>query len=65
MTCVSVTDNVNAALPMTQAATAAFDLAAERYGPAAAELHLARRIEDEAGLDFRLPGDWTLPGISN
>ncbi|WP_419854545.1 NAD(P)-dependent oxidoreductase [Candidatus Poriferisodalis sp.] len=49
---------VGADLPMTTAARAAFALAAERYGPDAAELSVARRIEDDAGLSLRLDGDW-------
>jgi len=54
-------EQVRATLPMTDAARAAFELAAERYGAAAAELHVARRIEDDAGLSMRLAGDWTPP----
>jgi 3-hydroxyisobutyrate dehydrogenase len=50
---------VGAELPLTDAARAAFGLAAERYGLHAAELHVAKRIEDDADLSFRLPGDWT------
>jgi 3-hydroxyisobutyrate dehydrogenase/2-hydroxy-3-oxopropionate reductase len=53
--------NVRAHLPMTAAATDAFRTAAERYGNDAAELHVARRIEDESGLSMRLDGDWTPP----
>ena len=53
--------NVDAALPMTAAATDAFATAIERYGPQAAELHVAKRIEDDARLSFRLDGDWTPP----
>jgi 3-hydroxyisobutyrate dehydrogenase-like beta-hydroxyacid dehydrogenase len=53
--------NVRATLPMTAAATDAFRAAAERYGNDAAELHVARRIEDESGLSMRLDGDWTPP----
>lgn len=52
---------VGADLPMTAAATAAFQVAADRYGAAAAELHVAKRIEDDAGLSMRLDGDWTPP----
>ena len=52
---------VHAELPMTVAATAAFNIAIDRYGAQAAELHVARRIEDEASLSFRLDGDWTPP----
>ena len=53
--------NVAAHLPMTEAATGAFRAAAEQYGNDAAELHVARRIEDESGLSMRLDGDWTPP----
>jgi 3-hydroxyisobutyrate dehydrogenase/2-hydroxy-3-oxopropionate reductase len=52
---------VSAELPMTDAAIAAFDTAIDRYGAAAAELHVAKRIEDDAQLSFRLDGDWTPP----
>ena len=55
---------LTADLPLTDAARAAFMLAADRYGTQAAELHVARRIEDDANLSFRLPGDWTHPGKS-
>lgn len=52
---------VHASLPVTDAARAAFAAAATRYGPEAGELHVARRIEDDAHLSFRLAGDWTPP----
>ena len=48
-------------LPMTGAATATFARATDRYGPHAGELHVARRIEDDTDLSFRLDGDWTPP----
>ena len=54
-------ENVRAALPMTEAAHGAFQVAADRYGSGAAELHVARRIEDDANLSMRLAGDWTPP----
>ena len=53
--------NVRAALPMTTAAEGAFVLAASRYGAGAAELHVARRIEDDAGISMRLEGNWVPP----
>lgn len=53
--------NVRAAMPMTTAAEGAFALAASRYGASAAELHVAKRIEDDAGLSMRLAGDWVPP----
>ena len=52
---------VNADLPMTSAAVHAFTIASERYGANAAELHVAKRIEDDAQLSMRLEGDWTPP----
>ncbi len=53
--------DLDASLPMTDAARAAFTLAADRYGLQAGEMHVARRIEEDAALSFRLPGDWTPP----
>jgi 3-hydroxyisobutyrate dehydrogenase-like beta-hydroxyacid dehydrogenase len=51
--------DVGTDLPMTEQAGAAFARAAERYGTDVGELHVARRIEDDADLSFRLDGDWT------
>ncbi len=53
--------SVAASLPMTEAAVGAFSVAAERYGASAAELHVAKRIEDDASLSMRLEGEWTPP----
>lgn len=50
--------NVGTDLPMTEAATGAFTRAIERYGSDAGELHVAKRIEDDARLSYRLVGDW-------
>lgn len=52
---------VTASLPMTDAARNAFSLAKERYGANAAELHVVKRIEDDAKISMRLDGDWTPP----
>ena len=52
---------VDASLLMTDAARAAFTDAANRYGPDVGELHVAKRLEDDTGLSFRLDGDWTPP----
>jgi 3-hydroxyisobutyrate dehydrogenase-like beta-hydroxyacid dehydrogenase len=52
---------VPAELVMTDAARAVFVDAEARYGSHAGELHVARRLEDDAGLDFRVPGEWTPP----
>lgn len=51
--------NVDAELVMTDAAQAAFTDAAQRYGADKGELHVAKRIEDDAQLSFRLDGEWT------
>ena len=56
-----LSQQVGADLPMTRAAKGAFELAADRYGADAAELHVAKRIEDDAVLSMRLEGDWTPP----
>ena len=50
--------NVGADLPMTERAQETFARATERYGPDVGELHVAKRIEDDAQLSFRLEGDW-------
>ncbi len=52
---------VGAELPMTAAAISAFAVARDRYGANAAELHVAKRIEDDANISMRLDGDWTPP----
>jgi 3-hydroxyisobutyrate dehydrogenase-like beta-hydroxyacid dehydrogenase len=53
--------DLGADLLLTDAARAAFTLAADRYGAEAAELCVAKRIEEDADLSFRLPGDWVPP----
>ncbi|HEY4535768.1 MAG TPA: NAD(P)-dependent oxidoreductase [Enteractinococcus sp.] len=53
--------NVTAFLPMTTAAHEAFEGASGRYGASAPELSVAKAIEEDAGLSFRLPGDWIAP----
>jgi len=50
--------NVGTDLPMTERAFETFERATERYGPDVGELHVAKRIEDDAELSFRLEGDW-------
>ncbi len=52
---------VGADLPLTAAASGAFATAADRYGTDVGELHVAKRIEDDAGLSFRLDGEWIPP----
>jgi 3-hydroxyisobutyrate dehydrogenase-like beta-hydroxyacid dehydrogenase len=53
--------DVGADLPLTDAARMAFLQAGERYGTGAPELTVAKCIEEDAGLSFRLDGDWTAP----
>ena len=50
--------NIDTDLPMTERAHATFARAAERYGRDSGELHVAKRIEDDAQLSFHLDGDW-------
>ena len=52
---------VNASFPMTDAAHATFQKAADRYGSDVGELHVAKQLEDDAQLSFRLDGDWIPP----
>ncbi|CCH79519.1 putative 2-hydroxyacid dehydrogenase [Nostocoides japonicum T1-X7] len=52
---------VSARLPLTDAARDAFATAAERYGTDAPELTVAKRIEEDADLSFRLEGTWVAP----
>ena len=40
---------------------AAFQDAGNRYGGDVGELHVAKRLEDDTGLSFRMDGDWTPP----
>ncbi len=54
-----LSEHIGADLPMTRAAHQAFSAAAERYGRDVGELHVAKRIEDDADLCMRLDGDWT------
>lgn len=55
---MELSENVDTDLPMTQRAYETFERATERYGADVGELHVAKRIEDDAQLSFRLDGDW-------
>lgn len=46
---------------LTQAAYARFREAAARYGDGAGEMTVCKVIEDDAGVELRVPGDWTPP----
>ena len=50
--------NVDTDLPVTAAARSAFERAADRYGPRAGEMCVARRIAEDAGLSMRVEGHW-------
>jgi 3-hydroxyisobutyrate dehydrogenase len=53
--------DVDTDLLLTDAARAAFADAGQRYGGDVGELHVAKRLEDDTGLSFRMDGDWTPP----
>ncbi len=55
---MELSENVGTDLPMTQRAYETFERATDRYGADVGELHVAKRIEDDAQLSFRLDGDW-------
>jgi len=55
---MELADNVGTDLPMTSRAQETFARATDRYGADVGELHVAKRIEDDAQLSFRLDGDW-------
>ena len=46
---------------LTQAAYARFREAAQRYGDDAGEMTVCRLIEEDAGVELRVQGDWTPP----
>jgi len=50
--------HVETDLPMTERAWETFHRTTERYGGDVGELHVAKRIEDDAGLSFHMEGDW-------
>ncbi len=53
-----LSQNVAASLDMTKQAHEQFKKATERYGPDEGELHVAKQIEEDAGLSMRMDGDW-------
>lgn len=55
---MELANNVGTDLPMTEQANATFARATGRYGAHVGELHVAKRIEDDANLSFRMDGDW-------
>ncbi len=43
---------------LIEAAHARFREAGERYGPGAGDMTVCKLLEDDAGVDLRVPGDW-------
>ena len=48
---------------LTQATYARFREAAARYGENAGEMTVCKVIEDDAGIELRVPGDWVAPWL--
>ena len=53
--------NLAEPLVMTAAAHEVFKDATARYGSEVGELHVAKRLEDDNQLSFRMDGDWVAP----
>ncbi|MFZ0007485.1 MAG: NAD-binding protein [Steroidobacteraceae bacterium] len=47
-------------LPMTRAAHQRFREARNEYGGDAAELHVCKLLEEQAGISLRVSGDWPI-----
>jgi 3-hydroxyisobutyrate dehydrogenase-like beta-hydroxyacid dehydrogenase len=54
-------DRVGTASDLTEATHERFREAGRRYGMGAGEMTVCRVIEDDAGIDLRVPGDWVKP----
>ncbi|MBI4883091.1 MAG: NAD(P)-dependent oxidoreductase [Actinobacteria bacterium] len=54
-------DEVGTRHELTMAAHARFREAADRYGAGAGEMTVCKVIEDDAGVDLRVTGDWIAP----
>ena len=54
-------DSVGTRSELTQATYARFSEAQERYGKDAGEMTVCKILEDDAGVDLRVAGDWTPP----
>ena len=54
-------DKVGTTATLTEATHERFREAGRRYGTAAGEMTVCRVIEDDAGIDLRVPGDWVKP----
>jgi 3-hydroxyisobutyrate dehydrogenase len=54
-------DEVGTRNELTAATHARFREAGQRYGQGAGEMTVCQIIEDDAGIDLRVPGDWVKP----
>ncbi len=54
-------DHVGTTNTLTEATHERFREAGRRYGTEAGEMTVCRVIEDDAGIDLRVPGDWQKP----
>jgi 3-hydroxyisobutyrate dehydrogenase-like beta-hydroxyacid dehydrogenase len=54
-------DSVGTRSELTQATHARFSEAQARYGKDAGEMTVCKIVEDDAGVDLRVAGDWTPP----
>ena len=54
-------DRTGTTSTLTQATHERFREAERRYGPGAGEMTVCKVIEDDAGIDLRVPGDWVKP----
>jgi 3-hydroxyisobutyrate dehydrogenase len=54
-------DRVGTTNTLTEATHERFREAGRRYGTGAGEMTVCRVIEDDAGIDLRVPGDWEKP----
>jgi len=53
--------DVGSRCELTRATHDRFREAGERYGPEAGEMTVCKIIEEDAGIDLRVPGDWVEP----
>lgn len=54
-------DRTGTTSTLTDATYERFREAGRRYGPGAGEMTVCKVIEDDAGIDLRVPGDWVKP----
>ena len=58
---VALADDLEVSAELAVLARALFETARTRYGGAAGELYVVRRLEDDTGTSLRMEGDWTPP----